>query len=286
MLNNCIRIGLDENITSLKSLSLKAYRLLEQYDAMSYYKLCAISKAAGILKNYRKAERRGKPVKQPYAQRPQLTTSYGFKISNGNLLLPIKPRSKIKIPLNPHTLQVLSRTGLAAQSVTLTATTITVSYSKDVPPLEPAGLMAVDRNLDNVTVADSNGSIRRHNLADATEIKAMYREVKSHLTRNDSRIRQRVYAKYGVRQRNHVRQLLHRTSKQIITEAKRSRSAIVIICSNMEKLPHAVTLPSPYFVTYRCLMRTAGKVGFHFTVHGFDSRGVTFSYTVCFSRLL
>ena len=88
--------------------------------------------------------------------------------------------------------------------------------------------MGIDRNLDNVTVVDSNGSTTRHNLSEATEIKAIYREVKSRLNRNDSRIRQRVYSKYGVRQRNRVRQLLHKTSKQIISEAKRRRSAIVM----------------------------------------------------------
>ncbi len=228
MVNDSIRIGLAENVTSLKSLSLKAYRQLEPYDSMSYYKLCAISKAAGILKNYRKAERRGKRLSKPYARKPQLTTCYGFKISNGNLLLPIKPRSKISIPLNHHTLQILSETCLTPRSVTLTANTITVSYSKDVRTLEPNELMGIDSNLDNVTVATSNGSIMRHNLAEATEIKAMYREVRSHLSRNDARIRQHVYMKYGVRQRNRVTQLLHRTSKQIIAEAKRSRSAVAM----------------------------------------------------------
>jgi len=228
MVNDSIRIGLAENVTSLKSLSTKAYNQLTTYDVMSYYKLCAISKATGILKNYRKTERRGKRVSRPYARRPQLTTCYGFKISSGNLLLPIKPRSNIRIPLNRHTLQVLSETRLTARSVTLTASTITVAYSKDVPTLEPSGFMAIDRNLDNVTIADSNGSITRHNLSEATEIKAMYREVKSHLNRNDSRVKQRVYAKYGMRQRNRVRQLLHLTSKQIITEAKSSKSAIVM----------------------------------------------------------
>ena len=228
MVNDSIRIGLAENVTSLKSLSLKTYGQLGQYDAMSYYKLCAISKAAGILKNHRKTERKGKPVKQPYARRPQLATCYGFKISDGNLQLPIKPGKEIAIPLNRHTLHVLSEAGLTARSVTLTATTITVAYSKDVPTIEPSGLIGIDRNLDNVTVADSNGLIMGHNLAEATEIKAMYREVKSHLSRNDARIRQQVSAKYGVRQSNRVKQLLHRTSKQIIAEAKRSRSAIVM----------------------------------------------------------
>ena len=228
MMNDCIRIGLAENVTSLTSLSTKAYHQLATYDVMSYYKLCAISKATGILKNYRKAERRRKTVKEPYAHRPQLTTCYGFKISNGTLLLPVKPRSKLRIPLNHHTLQILCDPRLGTRSVTLTATTMTITYHKDVPTLKPNGLMAIDRNLDNVTVATSNGSIIRHSLAEATEIKATYREVKSHLNRNDTRVKQRVHAKYGVRQSNRVNQVLHRTSKQIITEAKQSRSAIVM----------------------------------------------------------
>jgi putative transposase len=228
MVNDSVRIGLAENVTSLKSLSLKTYRQLQRYDAMSYYRLCAISKAAGILKNHRKAQRGSKPVKQPYARRPQLTTCYGFRISNGKLQLPVKPANKITIPLNRHTLHVLSGADLAPRSVTLTLTTITIVYSKDAPVLETRGLMGIDRNLDNVTVADSNGSIKRHNLAEATEIKALYREVKSHVNRNDYRVKQRVYAKYGVRQHNRVKQLVHRTSKQIIAEAKRNRSGIVM----------------------------------------------------------
>lgn len=61
MLNECIRIGLRENLTNLKALSVKAYGHLSRYDAMSY-KLCAISRAAGILRNYRKAGRRGRHV--------------------------------------------------------------------------------------------------------------------------------------------------------------------------------------------------------------------------------
>ncbi len=51
MVNDCIRIGLNENITSMKLLSLKAYHLLEAYDVATYYRLTAISKASGILRN-------------------------------------------------------------------------------------------------------------------------------------------------------------------------------------------------------------------------------------------
>ena len=49
-------------------------------------------------------------------------------------------------------------------------------------------------------------------LAKATEIKAMYREIRSHMRRNDMRIRRRVSGKYGRKQREKVKQILHHAS--------------------------------------------------------------------------
>jgi len=92
MLNHCIRVGVEENLSSLKALSLKCYSQLSEYDAMSYCKLCAISSATGILRNYRKAKRKNPCAKEPYARRPRLTTCYGFKIQDGKLLLPLHAR--------------------------------------------------------------------------------------------------------------------------------------------------------------------------------------------------
>jgi hypothetical protein len=52
MLSDGVRIGLAENVTSLKSLSTNAYNQLANCDVMSYYKLCAISKATELLRSY------------------------------------------------------------------------------------------------------------------------------------------------------------------------------------------------------------------------------------------
>ncbi|MGO9645055.1 MAG: hypothetical protein ACLPY5_09940 [Candidatus Bathyarchaeia archaeon] len=78
MMNACIQVGLVENVTSLKALSLKAYSQLAAYDAMSYYKLCAISGATGILRNHRRTVRHGMKQTTPYVRRLRLTTCYGF----------------------------------------------------------------------------------------------------------------------------------------------------------------------------------------------------------------
>ena len=47
MVNYCIRIGLQHDVSTLKKLSIYCYHSLEKYDVISYYKLHAISKAAG-----------------------------------------------------------------------------------------------------------------------------------------------------------------------------------------------------------------------------------------------
>jgi putative transposase len=234
MMNDCVRIGLSENVSSLKSLSTKAYHQLATYDLMSYYKLCAISKATGILRNYRKAKGKNPKTRDPYARRLQLTTCYGFKIKtlDKTLLLPYKPKQPLPIPLNAHVLHVLSEPNIQIRSVTLTHERVSICYAKEVEPIQPRGLIAIDRNLDNLTLADSDGRIMRNDdLARATEVKTMYREIRSHMRRNDQRIHQQVTEKYGRKQHEKVKQILHHASKQIIQDAKHKEFIIV-----MEKL--------------------------------------------------
>src|SRR2546421_3736650 len=89
MVNESIRIGLANDVSSLKRLSLLSYNQLAHYDSPSYYKLCAISRAAGILASRRKSLRRGFPTREPYALRPQLVSCYGFKVNNGGLEIPV-----------------------------------------------------------------------------------------------------------------------------------------------------------------------------------------------------
>lgn len=228
MVNQCIQIGLEENVTSLKSLSVKAYHQLSNYDVPSYYKLCAISSTVGILRNYRKTKRKKPEARIPYARKRMLTTCYGFKLKDNKLRLPIKSHVYEYIPLNRHTLEVLSKPSLTARSVTLTDSTVSINFSKETVEIEPTGLIGIDRNLNNVTVCDNKGNVEQIDLSRATEIKETYRNIKSHFVRNDVRIRRRIFGKYGAKQRNIVSQILHKTSKRIVQEALESKYAIVM----------------------------------------------------------
>jgi putative transposase len=124
MVNDCISIGVDNNISTMKKLCNIAYSYLGRYDIISYYKLCAISHAAGILTNRKKSIRQGLNPRQPYATRPMLISCYGFEIINGTLKVSLGNKQYSDISLNSHVRKVLSEPCLKICSFTLTCDTV------------------------------------------------------------------------------------------------------------------------------------------------------------------
>jgi len=125
MVNEAIRIGLDKHLTSLKALSIVAYPQLKPYPIDSRYKLCAISRVTGILKNHRKLSRKH-VIRIPYCTQPSLTTCYGLKMVQGYLKMP----GKLTIPLNPYTIICLSQPGVEVRSATISINRLTIAYRK------------------------------------------------------------------------------------------------------------------------------------------------------------
>ncbi len=129
MMNDCVRIGLSENVTSMKSLCMKAYHQLSTYNVPTYYRLTAISRAAGILRNYRRELKRNRSARIPYVTRPSLTDCYGFRVIHRLVRLPIGRRGEYTfIVLNDHTLRSIS--GHTPRSLTLTTNGLSICLSK------------------------------------------------------------------------------------------------------------------------------------------------------------
>src|SRR6267143_5414369 len=63
MVNESIGIGMANDVSSQRKLSLLSYNQLAQHDSPSCYKLCAIRRAAGILAARKKSLRRGFPTR-------------------------------------------------------------------------------------------------------------------------------------------------------------------------------------------------------------------------------
>jgi putative transposase len=227
MCNDAIRIGLATNASSLKRLSKLTYGELSRYDGVpSYYKLCAISKAAGILAARKKSIKRGFPTKTPYLSRPLLVSCYGFKVEGGALLMPLGDRQFGRIALNAYTLAVLSEPGLEVRSFTLSERSLSLCVAKEVEEMEQAeGVLGVDRNLRNVTSGNAE-QVVYYDVSKAVEIADNTRSIIRSFKRNDVRVRRRLAGKYGRRRQERVRQILNRVSKNIVAFAKVRRQVI------------------------------------------------------------
>lgn len=226
MVNDCLRIGLANDASTLKRLSVLCYPSL-RYDIISYYKLHAISKAAGILANRKQSIRRGYPTKIPYMKRSLLISSYGFKVENDILKVPLGDREYFDIPLNSYVKGILSDPTIIVRSFTLAANnTVSICYSKQVEEIEYTRTVGVDRNLANVTYGNDERIIM-FDVSQAVFVAENTRSVTRSFRRNDVRIRRMITDKYGRRRRSRINQLLHKVSSAIVQDAKEYKTAIV-----------------------------------------------------------
>jgi putative transposase len=231
MTNDCIRVGLaNDNLSNLKKLSKLTYKELKIRfrKVPSYYKLCAISKAAGILNSRRKSINRGYPTKDPYVKRPLLISCYGINIVNGKLRLPLSKRKYEFIPLNAHTLEVLQNDkSLTVRSFTLTERSLSLCIMKEVPEIvDIKSAIGIDRNLRNLTVGNESFVIY-YDMNKVVEIGETTKNIVRSFKRNDVRIRKEIASKYGRRRKARIGNILNRISKDVVERALENKSAII-----------------------------------------------------------
>jgi putative transposase len=161
MVNHCIRIGLENNCSSIKKLSLLSYHTLKDYQIQSYYKLTAIAQAAGRLAQLKKDIKKGRKTKSPFIKKPYLVSCYGFKINGMLLSFPVSNREFASILLNNHTAKILSDKTLQPRSFTITPTTLSITVRKDVQEIKHESVIGIDKNLRNITISTPQQAIMR-----------------------------------------------------------------------------------------------------------------------------
>jgi putative transposase len=224
MVNDCIRIGLENNVSTRIKLTKLCYHELANYDVYSVYKICAISHAAGILANRKTSIRRGLEPRQPYAKRPLLATYTGFKIADGILKVPLGDRQYFDISLNSYIKGILSDPSLSPV-YHVDCWQYSQHLHLEVAEIECACLKGVDRNLRNLTIGNCR-QVEQYDLSKAVDIVENTRSITKSFERNDVRIRRKLYVKYGNRRRNRINQLLHHISKAVVQSAKKNKAAI------------------------------------------------------------
>ena len=232
IVNDCIRIGIETGISSMKRLSRFYYRKLRKSHSPDFlpsnYYLTAISKAAGILASRKKSIKRGFPTKDPYLRKSLLVSCYQFKVtSTHHLEFSVrKGEKKILIQLNKHTIEVISAQGIEVRSFTITPDGLSLSIRKKVTSYTPKSFYGVDRNASNVTFGNSTRA-SQFNLRKIEHIARTTRQIVRSFKRNDVRIRKKLSLKYGTKRSERVRQIIHHVSKTLVGDARQNLGAIV-----------------------------------------------------------
>ncbi|MDA4113511.1 MAG: transposase [Thaumarchaeota archaeon] len=230
MCNDAIRIAIKEKPKSRFGLQALAYLRLKEYGLHTHYILSACEVAFAA---YRNKNRRS----DPYVKRVFLkVTAQSYRLNHMILRIPTSPRNYIFLALktSDYHLSLIDDPILKRGSVTITEQTVSLTFSKEITINEPLGHIGIDVNERNVTTSDTLGDTKVYDTSKVAEIKQRYREIRAKIgekTKQDRRISQRLYAKYGKREKNRTVQALHCVSKEIVELAKRNHLGIV-----MEKL--------------------------------------------------
>ena len=228
MTSECTEIGMRNDVSSLGKLSKLCYAGLAKHGTLSYYRLTAMSRAAGILSARKKSMKRGRMTKSPYADRPSLVSCCGFSVIDGVLRIPPGDKRFEEIPLSRHVIDVLSsEPGLKVRSFTLNASTLSICFAKETDLRECASTLGADRNVGNVTCgSDEDATVC--DLTHLADIQQNTKEIVASFKRNDARIRKEIASKYGRRKCNRTRQFIHAITNSIVADADRQDAAIVL----------------------------------------------------------
>jgi putative transposase len=236
MVNYCIIVGLEKKISSRFRLQDETYSHLKDFGLHTWYSLSAIEAATAILKNYRKTKRRHQYAKAPRATKLMAKLgNQGYKVVDGELRIPIKPREYFYIPLHKRAAQFLSDAALKLGSVTLTDCMVSMAFSKNVEVDEPENYSAYDtneRSIDGASVGKGGEVIAEsHDLSRVSKTRHGYFErVRRAQTKysSDRRVAKKIQRRWFTKQNNKVNTILHQVSSTIVKQAKTKRQGIIL----------------------------------------------------------
>jgi putative transposase len=108
MVNDCIRIGLENDASTRIKLTKLCYHQLARYKIYSVYKLCAISHAAGILANGKKFYQTRLSAKTAVCSKTITCCVCWVQGCRRMLKVPLGNRQYFDIPLNDYVKHILS----------------------------------------------------------------------------------------------------------------------------------------------------------------------------------
>ena len=223
MVNDAIRICLDEKITGRLGLRDRIYRELRlRYGVVSRFPYSVAEIAWSIVKKHRRWHRR------PYARKLMLKMeATGFSLNHSILSVPFREGERVLVPLRygEYQRRFLTDKTLKRGSVTITTSSIIIAFSKESSLEKPSRKIGYD--LNEKSIVGSDGS--EHDLSEVARLHTLYGIRRSEFCARHAQDR-RLQRKFAgsTKEKERVSQALHRVSTLIVERAKASNEAIVL----------------------------------------------------------
>jgi putative transposase len=241
LVNESIRVAIREGIRSRARLTRAAYAdFSRSHQVYKQYIPSAFEVALGVLKAHRRRLRKGKRSSVPYMRRLMLKAenqSYWLDRETGRLRIPIRGTEgfQVQLPLSKWHRAILSDPSWGLGSLILVPGKVVVVVRKEAPPpYEPQAAIALDTNedsLDGVVAMGHTGELVSVPYLGVRQVQMTHFRRRRRLGRrkaHDRRVARMLLGREGRRERNRVRQRLHRVSKSLVCFAGESRAAIVL----------------------------------------------------------
>jgi putative transposase len=223
MVNNAIRICLEEGIKGRLKLRNRIYKEFRKgYGVVSGFPYPVAEVAWSIVKKHRKWQRK------PFAKRLMMKMDAGSYTLNYSILsLPFRRGERLLLPLNYGEYQrsFLMDPTLKKGSVTLTEDSIIIAFSKRIPTIMPVSRVGVDLNEKSVVLSDGT----RFDLSKVARLHTEYGVRRSDFYErhpHDQRLRKKFASSRKEKER--VKQVLHKSAKLIVESAKSKGQAIIL----------------------------------------------------------
>ena len=222
MVNEAIKICLQEDIRGRFKLRNRIYReFQEKYGVASGFPYSVAEVAWSIAKKHKRWGR------MPVAKKLMMKLeAQKYDLRYSILILPFRKGERILLPLQYGEYQrsFLMDSTLKRGSVTITETAIIIAFSKEVVAEDPSSKVGVDVNEKSVVCSD--GSC--YDLSAVARLHTEYGVRRSEFYRKHPHDRRLKKKQSASRERERIKQLLHRTAKGIVESARSKGQAIIL----------------------------------------------------------
>ncbi|AHF81275.1 RNA-guided endonuclease InsQ/TnpB family protein [Thermococcus paralvinellae] len=212
-------------------------KLLKDWNYASHYVDSAINQMLSLVKSYRRKLKKGKKARRPRLRKKFVyVKSTLFSLKGSTLRITIIPRKhylEVNLANCPHILPFLKEVWagrLKLGGLFLFPDRLILNFVKSVEFIDVKDWMSIDINLTNVTVL-AGLTVYRFDTCELYHIHRVYelkRQKIQKISAWNKKLSEELLKKYSERERNRVKDFLHKLANKIVEIAKERRMGIIL----------------------------------------------------------